>query len=230
MELLLPNRNPIYTLDQIKIAALRAKEWQGKYPDKLGVLPWIAAMEPFIRQVSEAGQTSALVHREASALASAGLAEGFILAAEHSCVLYNLQPKTMARTASSTWAPIHQNGGGGNGGGRGGGSGSGSGSGGGGCPANGSFSGYWWGYEFYLNHCAIGDISTVESDLGQIATVLAAIPGIGAIATLVLTAVAAFLSIEGQWLSWADSHCNNGGAFLDGTWVSVGTPWVRTVC
>lgn len=77
MELLFPNTNPIYTLENCRIADLRAAEWRdaGKHPEEMGVLSWIAAMDPFIRAVTEAGETSFLLPRESPSLAKAGVAD-----------------------------------------------------------------------------------------------------------------------------------------------------------
>ena len=53
---------------------------------------------------------------------------------------------------------------------------------------------------------------------------LAVIPGI------VLGAVAAFLAIQSGWLLAADAACDNGGAFVQQTWLALGAPWIKRVC
>ena len=115
MAVLIPNTDPIYTLENWRIADLRATEWRnaGQHPDEMGVLSWIAAMDPFIRAVSEAGVTSFSVSRESATLAKAGVADDFVLAAEHSCTLYNAQPAIVRAIALKPRAS--RNGGGNNG-------------------------------------------------------------------------------------------------------------------
>jgi len=96
------------------------------------------------------------------------------------------------------------------------------------CVSVGRYRSYWWGYSLYCNHCLCVDIAAVEAGAAAIAGLIGAI--IGGIPAIVLGAVAAFLALEAGWLTWADQHCNNGGGFINGTWASVGTPWVKAVC
>lgn len=84
---------------------------------------------------------------------------------------------------------------------------------------------YWWGYTTYFNDCAVDDIVFGDTTAAAIAGVVAAVcPP----CSIIAAAVGLYLAVEAAWLQWADQHCGNRGAYLNGTW--VGGNWISTVC
>jgi hypothetical protein len=227
MAILFPTRIPVLTVENFRVAEIRAQEFQGQVPDEMSVVQWITMMDQYINGRTHQGVTTVSLDKESPDLAQASVPEDFIAATELSCTIHNAQPKALRSKGFVPWLPV-RNGGGGNGGRGGGHGGGGGGGGGGGCTASATFSAYWWGCELYLNHCACNDVELAESSASAICAIIAKLAG--GIPGIVLGIIGAFLAGESAWLQWADGNCGYQGAYLDQTWAALGIPWIRTVC
>ena len=84
---------------------------------------------------------------------------------------------------------------------------------------------YWWGWTVYMNDCLVNDIVFGLAGSAAIAgAISAACPPCAVVAGV----IAGFLALYAAWLAWADQHCGNRGAYIDGCWASA--PWISTVC
>lgn len=94
------------------------------------------------------------------------------------------------------------------------------------CAEYASVAYYWWGYTLYMDDCLVNDIVFGLVGSAAIAGVIAAVcPPAAPVAGV----IAALLAVYGGWLQWADVHCGNQGAYVDGSW-GGGAPWISTVC
>lgn len=207
-QLLLPNASPIITNEHERIRDLRATAVDlNNPPASMSVLQWIHVFDSVIREERQAGVSRFFIDTNNAAVAAAG---EYSTIASASCAVHNELPESARAISRREQVPersemIADV-----------------------CVAAGSFAAYWWGYSIYCNHCLCADISFGEGTASAIAGLLSA--AIGGIPAIVLAAVAGYLAIEAGWLAWADNQCGNIGAFINGTWLSIGTPWVKTAC
>jgi hypothetical protein len=206
-QLLLPNASSIITNEHERIRDLRAAEVDlNDPPASMSVLQWIRVFDPVIKEERQAGVSRFFVDTDNAAVAAAG---EYSTIASASCAVHNELPESARAISCREQVPerfeVESF-----------------------CVRSGTFAAYWWGYSIYCNHCLCADISFGENGATAIAGVLSA--AIGGIPGIVLAAVAGYLAIEAAWLAWADNQCGNIGAFINGTWLSIGTPWVKTAC
>jgi hypothetical protein len=201
--LLLPKASPVLSAEHHRVLSIRGKERRGAdtLPPSLSVPEWIEFMDPAITETRHGGVSRFSIEKAAD--------NTYAEAAALSCAVFNALPEIHRKAASEQMEPeqfvVRDL-----------------------CLSAGRFRGYWWGYSLYCNHCLCADIAFGEAGVAAIAGAIGAV--VGGVPGIVLGAVAGFLAIEAGWLAWADAHCNNTGAFINGTWLSVGTPWIKTTC
>ncbi len=92
---------------------------------------------------------------------------------------------------------------------------------------------YWWGLEIKMNGPLTNDVLFgIATGLGAstiAAGVTAVIPG-GQVASAALGIVAGMLTLYAGALTWAMGKCNNQGAVVNASWLSLTTPWITAVC
>ncbi len=204
-QILLPPTSVVETSEAERVLHLRARDYASVPPGQLTVPQWITLLDQYVAEERRAGVSSFSITEDAVPF------EGtFVDTARLSCAVYNALPES-SRASNLDGGTIAQRFDADDV-----------------CQAAGRYSGYWWGYSLYLNHCLCVDIAFALAGGGAVTGLVGAV--IGGIPGIVLGSVAAFLAIEAAWLAWADAHCNNSGAFVSGTWLSVGTPWIKTTC
>jgi len=100
----------------------------------------------------------------------------------------------------------------------------------GGCVSSASVRFDWWGFEVYLNHCAVNDLQFIEGGSSAVLTAIALWLAGNPVSAIVLGAIAASIALNLAWLTWADNHCSGRGAYLEEPWIALGSSWVRPVC
>lgn len=93
------------------------------------------------------------------------------------------------------------------------------------CVEHASTAYYWWGYTTYMNDCLVNDLVAINGGAAAIAGVIAAVCPPCAVVAGIIAGVFGGYAV---WLTWADQHCGNKGAYWNATW--VGYVWISTVC
>jgi hypothetical protein len=203
----------------------------GSYPSEMSLTAWAAALDRHVTGFTpeDSWETTVGIDRGSEKLAASGLDGDLITAAETSCAIYNSMPQ--ARAQGFVQAAALRNGGPGDGTGRppppipqptppGSAPPA--------LPGSASLSYYWWGAQLYVDHAAVQEITSLEGAAAAIAAYLAAkLPGIGSV---ICGALAVSLAVQSIWLTWADNHCNQQGAYLKEYWIALGAPFIATVC
>ena len=203
-KLVLPQTSRILSKEHDRIISLRRESILEGNPPTLSIPEWIAVMDPFITEKHSHGLLSYRLGDTRAELSD------FAEIAAMSCAAFNGLPERHRTHKPEDFTPkpfvfsAER------------------------CDEEGQYRSYWWGPSLYLNHCACIHVGLLEASAGAITGFLAAL--IGGIPAIVLSAVAAFLAIESAWLLSADAYCDNGGAFVQQTWLSLGTPWIKNVC
>jgi hypothetical protein len=225
MPVIVPTTSPFITTEALRYrAGLVGRQPLG---DEVSVQSWIAELDPHITGTVQDQLTTAAVNRESERLLRSGLPDDLITVADISCIFHNAVPETLRGNGFNTWPALKpEKPEPGDTGGQGTGDGPPPGLPQAGTPTN--LETYWWGWELYVSHQSVLEITGGEKTFAAIFALLAAaIPGP---AHFVLGAAAGALAVQIAWLTWADAHCNGGGAYLDETWAALGAPWIRTVC
>lgn len=199
-------------------AELRGSQFGNHVPDSMNVVQWMPLAEPGMTASTDShGHITYSFDVSRTRLAADSTYAGI---AELTCAVYNALPAE-SRVASANIDPaviaFNAN-----------------------CVSQTREISYWWGGKIYFNHCACNDVELVLGGTVAFTSLAAGILGVIAGSTTVaapVAAVAAVLSVvclgvaaaAGTYLAafvWADAKSNNGGAYLNFTWASPGTPWV----
>lgn len=187
-------------------------------PDQLDVVQWITLAEPgFVESVDGQGGLTYSFDISKTSLPENSTYAGY---AEIACAIYNTLPATsrvQPAPVSADAISYDAN-----------------------CVSKTGDYAYWWGAKVYFNHCACNDVELVLGGaaaatglaagiLGIIAGSTTVAPPVAAVAAALMVVCLAIAAAAGTYLvafQWADTKSNNGGAFLNFTWASPGTPWV----
>lgn len=196
-----------------RVSALRANAALNAetLPPTLSVAQWIDVMTPHVREEVAPGHHKA----QLAAGDSLGILAGSSYAslAELSCAVFNALPLDLKQQVGDDGVlhpyDIHADSV---------------------CTPAGRYVAYWWGFKWYMNHCLVTELTAIASAGGGAAGIAAALTAACPVAAIVLGIVAGYLAIYSGALVGCDGHCTQGGAYLNATWASIGTPWCSAVC